>query len=364
MQLNPGTMLHSGSYRVIEMLGCGGFGITYLAEQVMARRKVCIKEFFPKGYFMRDKGVNSISILSDVHGKSMARFKEKFIKEAQTIASLDHPNIIHIIDVFEENNTAYYVMEYVDGGSLGDVVKQRCVLSEELALKYIRDIASALRYIHVQSISHLDIKPSNIMVRARDDSAVLIDFGLSKHYDEAGDQTSSTPVGISHGYAPIEQYKVGGVSSFSPTTDIYSLGATLYYLVTAKVPPQATDVGEYGIPPLPQSLSMGTCRAIEQAMGYWRKDRPASVDMFLSLLDDSSGDVVALVESDDPREAIVEVDNAETLLVVDETKTEVADRATELPEKPVRSRSKSGNATFWILFIVSLVIFAIFLSSR
>ena len=284
MNLTSGTLLERGKYRIISTLGRGGFGITYLAEQVLARRKVCIKEFFPKDYYKRDEGSDSISILSAGQAATMSRFKEKFLKEAQTIAALDHANIIHILDVFEENNTAYYVMEYVEGGSLNDIVKQRGALDEVVALRYIRDVAMALGYIHEQKVNHLDIKPANIMVRAKDDKAILIDFGLSKHYDEGGEQTSSTPVGISHGYAPMEQYNVGGVNSFSPATDIYSLGATLYYLVTGQQPPVASIVGEDGIGNLPAHLSSGVVSAIEKSMNYWRKSRPQSISEFMLLL--------------------------------------------------------------------------------
>ena len=287
MNLTSGTLLERGKYRIISTLGRGGFGITYLAEQVLARRKVCIKEFFPKDFYKRDECSDSISILSAGQAATMSRFKEKFLKEAQTIAALDHANIIHILDVLEENNTAYYVMEYVEGGSLNDIVKQRGALDEVVALRYIRDVAMALGYIHEQKVNHLDIKPANIMVRAKDDKAILIDFGLSKHYDEGGEQTSSTPVGISHGYAPMEQYNVGGVNSFSSATDIYSLGATLYYLVTGQQPPVASIVGEDGIGNLPAHLSSGVVSAIEKSMNYWRKNRPQSISEFMLLLDSS-----------------------------------------------------------------------------
>ena len=284
MNLPSGTLLERGKYRIISTLGRGGFGITYLAEQVLARRKVCIKEFLPKDFFKRDEGSYSISILSQGQASTMSRFKEKFLKEAQTIAALDHANIIHILDVFEENNTAYYVMEYVDGGTLSDLVKRCGALAEVDAVRYIKEVASALGYIHEQKINHLDVKPGNIMVRAKDDKTILIDFGLSKHYDEVGEQTSSTPVGISHGYAPMEQYNVGGVNSFSPATDIYSLGATLYYLVTGQQPPVASIVGEDGIGNLPAHLRGGVVQAIEKSMSYWRKSRPQSISEFMTLL--------------------------------------------------------------------------------
>ena len=288
MNLKPGTLLQGGRYVIIDTLGQGGFGITYLAEQVLARRKVCIKEFFPKEYYNRDSDSCNISLGSQSNAETMGKFKVKFIKEAQTIASLDHAHIIHIHDVFEENDTAYYVMEYIEGTSLSDMVKVRGALSEADAVRYIKEIASALGYIHEQKINHLDVKPGNIMVRTKGDSAILIDFGLSKHYDDTGGQTSSTPAGISHGYAPMEQYNIGGVSSFSPATDIYSLGATLHYLVSGVTPPAASVVGEDGIGSLPTHLSRTTCQAIERAMSYWRKDRPQSIDEFLALLGNTS----------------------------------------------------------------------------
>lgn len=165
-----------------------------------------------------------MSLGSNGSAEIMGRFKEKFIKEAKTIARLDHPNIIHIHDVFVENNTAYYVMEYIEGESLGDVVRRCGPLAEKDAVEYIRAVASALDYIHQRRIMHLDIKPANVMLRKEDNRAILIDFGLSKQYDAEGNQTSSTPLGISAGYAPMEQYQQGGVQEFSPETDIYSLG--------------------------------------------------------------------------------------------------------------------------------------------
>ena len=289
MLLKPGALLDRGKYRIIEPLGQGGFGVTYLAEQVMAKRKVCIKEFFPKDYYMRDEGVDSISIISKGHVDLMSRFKAKFIKEAQTIAALDHPNIIHIHEIFEDNNTAYYAMDYVEGGSLNALVKNNGVLSEAEAVKYIREIASALDYIHERKIMHLDIKPSNIMISASDDHSVLIDFGLAKHYDEkSGDATSTTPVGVSHGYAPMEQYKQGGVCHFSPETDIYSLGATLFYLLSGTVPPQAADVAYDGLPELPKHVSLSVCHAITQAMAWNIKERPHTIKEFMALLDGSA----------------------------------------------------------------------------
>ena len=350
MQLKPNALIERGKYRIIDALGHGGFGITYLAEQVMTKRKVCIKEFFPKGYYSREDDSSSVRISSQEFSENMERFKAKFIKEAQTIASLDHSNIIHIHDAFEENGTAYYVMEYVEGGSLRDIVKEQGPLSESDAKRYIRAVASALSYIHEQKINHLDVKPGNIMVRTKDDSAILIDFGLAKHYDIVGDQTSSTPVGISHGYAPIEQYTSGGVKEFSPSTDIYGLGATLYYLVTGLVPPHATDVGEEGLPKLPDHLSHGVCQAIERSMQYWRKDRPQSVKEFLKLLDDEQGVVAPVAEAT--------IINVETKSVNESTVINVAPKHTPQPVPKNEPKPKKSKRGLWLgifLFVVAAV---------
>jgi len=264
-QLKISTLLQGGKYRIEKVLGQGGFGITYLATQVVLNRKVAIKEFFMKEYCNRDAETSHVTIPSDGSKEFVARFRQKFIKEAQTIAGLNHPHIIRIYDVFEENDTAYYVMEYHDNGSLSELVKQHGALPEAEALRYIREVAKALTYIHKRNMNHLDIKPGNILLD-EEGCSVLIDFGLSKRYDESGQQTSTTPVGISHGYAPMEQYKQGGVGTFSPATDIYSLGATLYKLLTGQTPPDASDVFTDGLPVLPSSISSSVCNAIAQAM--------------------------------------------------------------------------------------------------
>lgn len=284
MQLQSGTLLQGGKYKIERVLGQGGFGITYLATQVGLNRKVAIKEFFMREYCNRDTDTSQVTVGSEGSRDVVDKFRSKFVKEAQNIACLKHPHIISIYDVFEDNGTAYYVMEYLDHGSLAELVKQRGRLSEADALSYIRQIADALRYIHARKMNHLDVKPGNILIDETD-GAVLIDFGLSKRYDDEGNQTSTTPVGISHGYAPLEQYKKGGVGTFSPSTDIYSLGATLYRLVTGETPPDANDVNDEGLPAFPSCVSPSVARAIEQAMQPRRKDRPQSVDAFLALLD-------------------------------------------------------------------------------
>ena len=297
MELRSGTYLQGDKYRIERTLGRGGFGVTYLAVHELMDSMVCVKEFFPKGFYNRDADSCTLTLASPSNADAMEQYKQKFLKEAKTIAKLKHPNIIRITDVFQENNTAYYVMEYVEGESLAEIVSRDGAINESRALKYTRSILSAADYIHERNIVHLDIKPGNIMLRKDDDTPILIDFGLSKQYDDGGMQTSSTPVGISHGFAPLEQYQAGGVSTFSPTSDIYSIGATLYYLVLGKIPPMAAQVGEDGIGELPKSLSQGTCKAIEQSMQYRRKDRLASAKAVLEILEDVQ--IVDVVVSED-----------------------------------------------------------------
>ena len=292
MFLTTNTELKNGEYRILDCLGQGGFGITYLAHQVRLNRKVVIKEFYIKEYCDRDRDTLRVTLGTSGSGEMVARFLDKFLKEALNIAALKHSNIISIHDVFEENNTAYYVMEYHGAGSLGSLVDIRGALGKEDALYYVRQVASALGYIHSRRMMHLDVKPDNILI---DDegNAVLIDFGLAKVYQEgAGDngnrpRTSSIAT-YSPGYAPLEQYNPSGVTSFSPATDIYSLGATLFTLLTGECPPMAMELLDNSVL-IAKLERCGVERrltgAIAKSMSPMKEARPQSVDEFLALLD-------------------------------------------------------------------------------
>ena len=193
------STLQNGKYRILSELGQGGFGITYLAMQSGLERNVAIKEFFMKDFCERNESTSQVTFGTESSRETVHRFREKFLKEARNIARLNHPHIIRIFDVFEENGTAYYVMEYCENGSLAEKVKEQGALSEADATRYIHQVAEALDYIHRKKMNHLDIKPANIMLNENDEP-VLIDFGLSKQYDVlTGSQTSTTPVGISNG---------------------------------------------------------------------------------------------------------------------------------------------------------------------
>ena len=293
-ELKVGTLLQGGKYRIQEMLGQGGFGITYRAAMrdtttgnlgtMTVKIPVVIKEFFIKDFCMRVDGSTYVSVPTTGSKEQTLRYREKFIKEARNIASLSHPNIVQVVDVFEENGTVYYVMQYLEGGSLRTMMDQRGPLPEAEAVGYIRQVASALDYMHSERhLCHLDIKPGNIML-SEEGRAMIIDFGISKAYDKEGRETSSTPVGISPGYAPIEQGQ-NALQDFSPQTDIYSLGATLLALLTGQQPPEAAVVLNHGLGPQPQHVSLPVWQAICAAMRPVRAERPATIADFLDILD-------------------------------------------------------------------------------
>ena len=273
--LQPNTTLQGGKYRIERVLGQGGFGITYLAVQTTLERNVAIKEFFMKDFCSRDN-----TLLTTGNAKIVEQCRKKFVKEARNLARLSHPNIIGVIDIFEENDTVYYVMPYLTGGSLEDYVKKHGTLSESEAMRYVNQIASALKYMHEeQYICHYDVKPANILLDNKG-NAVLIDFGISKNYDASGHETTTTPIGMSEGYAPIEQYQQN-VEEFSPVSDVYALGATLYFLLHGKRPVSAVHRASGTELMISEHLSQEIKGLINDSMKVSKLERAKSVDVFL-----------------------------------------------------------------------------------
>ena len=239
-QLTKDTLLHGGTYKIVKMLGQGSFGITYLAEHTSLGKKVAIKEFFMKELNSRsDDG----SITGSSDGSLSYNYAQKFRKEAQNLARLEHSNIVRVTDCFDENGTFYYVMDYIEGQDLNSYVKQHA-LSETEAVAIIKDVANALIYMHDEKhMLHLDLKPGNVMRRNSDGHIFLIDFGLSKHFSPDGQPETSTTIGLgTPGYAPIEQSNRATNGEFRPTIDVYALGATFYKLLTRETPPPASDL--------------------------------------------------------------------------------------------------------------------------
>ena len=294
--LQPNTTLQGGKYRIERVLGQGGFGITYLAEQLTLNRYVAIKELFigGSGQAINDRQGNMVVVTNSANQASFKQQLDKFKKEALRLANLNHPNLVKVHDLFEENGTAYYVMDYIEGESLRTKLNREGTLSENLVLKYLQQLLPALETAHKQSIWHLDIKPENIMVD-KHGNAYLIDFGASKHVEPNSALTTSLALAYTPGYCPPElldlsnessEYYIQAIKDIGPWSDIYALGATMYNLLTDSIPPSKRRLEKEGRNAFqfPTNLSSSTKDLIVSMMKPNKEDRPQSVkDIIFSL---------------------------------------------------------------------------------
>lgn len=289
-QLQPGTVIHGthNDYRIERVLGQGSFGITYVANVRLKGRlgaiestaMVAIKEFFLRDVSSR----NGLRVFSVSDSTLCSDYRRDFLREAQNLSRLDNDHIVKVLETIEENDTVYYVMEYLSGGNLDQHILSHGKLSCREALDIAIQIGEALKCMHAQHMLHLDLKPLNVM-RGEDGHIVLIDFGLSKCFGADGQPESSTRIGQgTTGYAPIEQHSFKKADGFMPTLDIYALGATLFKMLTGCVPPEASVVLNEGLP-VDELSSAGVPPAVialvERAMQPLRRMRHQTVDEFI-----------------------------------------------------------------------------------
>ena len=367
--LLPGTVLRGkkNSYRIDRVLGQGTFGITYLAYttvtvegdlgKLQGEMQVAIKEFF-----MSDiNGREGSSVTTGGSGELFDRYRHKFAREASNLAKLKHRGIVKVIETFEANGTSYYAMEYCGGGSLDALIAKRGGLPEGDALRYFGQIAEALSYMHSQRMLHLDLKPGNVMLRT-DGEAVLIDFGLSKQFNDKGEPESSTTIGGgTPGYAPIEQanYREDSGGKLPVTMDVYALGGTLYKMLTGERPPVASDVMNNELPEQPlrdHGVSDDVIAAIHRAMQPKSRDRYQTVAAFAAALDCASEATEAADQGEEPE--VVLVDDGRQPVAEPQPHTPAAEPARanqeqhEYPE-PEQPRRK------WLPWVVGLAVAAV-----
>ena len=352
MQLKQGTLLQGGKYKIETALGRGSFGITYLAKtslmaqgnlgSIKVEVKIAIKEFFMEQVNSRQSDGSSVEGSS---GSVFVNYRKKFKKEAENLSHLSHPHIVKVLDVFDENNTTYYAMEFLDGTNLDDYIRQKGRLKESEAVAITQQIGEALSYMHTHKMLHLDVKPKNVMVKP-DGTCCLIDFGLSKQFTEDGELESSTSIGLgTPGYAPIEQHSYTQDGTFPATLDVYALGATLFKMLTGKRPPEATVILNEGFPRTALAgpgISDHVMAVVENAMEPVRKKRYQDVRALLRAL-----------ASDDTEETIIE--QPADVLTMQESHSQ-QDSTTNQTKEPVKQAPMENSFVVKLIYCLSAII--------
>lgn len=319
--LPVGTILTGGqnSYQIEEVLGQGGYGITYKVWAIIKNGQIPVKvPFAIKEHFVNGRCHRAADGITVEYSQEAAEDVEEslkdFVKEGRLLNKICQADdeavryIVPVNEVIEANNTAYFVMQYLEGGSLRRMVLNSGAMTEERALTLIKPIARAVDFIHHHNVLHMDIKPENIVMHRNlmtgQEEPVLIDFGVSLHFNKKGGLTSKhTSFGHTEGFSPIEQY--GAVETFAPWMDVYALGATLYYLLTGKTPPSAFSITSDIIDTnLPLTVSQRTRTAIKYAMAKDYHDRTQSASTFLWELENDYEPIVE--ETSDGQKDVVD----------------------------------------------------------
>lgn len=283
MALKPGTIL-AGKYIVGRVLGQGGFGITYVAQDYRTKQLVAMKEFFPDTMASRVSG-NTIQAHTGATGENFTYGKDCFLEEAKTLAEfIGNENIVRVISYFEENGTAYFAMEYIEGESFQDYIRSHGgKISWEDAKRFLIPVMDALSAVHSKGIVHRDVTPDNIYI-TKEGVVKLLDFGAARY--SLGDKSRSLDVVLKHGFAPKEQYTRHGKQG--PYTDVYTVGASFYFALTGKKTPDAIDRMDEDdlVPPssLGVSIPANAEDAILMALNVQPQDRFQSMMAFKNAL--------------------------------------------------------------------------------
>ena len=283
--LKPGTILE-GKYLVGEMLGQGGFGITYIGFDLLLEQKVAIKEYYPMSTGMVSReGHSTVVWSSAMMGKTgTQRGFDSFLKEARKMAKLGGiPGVVGVKSVFIQNETAYIVMDFIEGETLLKKLQKNGPMDFDSCVKLMTPIMQALAEVHEHGIIHRDISPDNIMVRP-DGKLILLDLGAAKDLDIQGNDGSvqSSQMVAKHGFSPIEQYSKSG--KVGPWTDIYAMAATIYYCCTGILPPPATDRTIDDTLACQPRLTHAQFDILADCMRMRPQDRPQSMDTLLQML--------------------------------------------------------------------------------
>jgi Protein kinase domain len=278
IHLPNGSKLNN--YTLLEVLGQGGFGITYRAQK--GNTQVAIKEFFPDGS-MRISG--TVQAPSGMDSSEFETLQQKFLEE-QTILKRfmkgsNHPNIVDVFETFAENGTLYLVMELLRGETLESRIATQGKLKAKQVRHIAKELCAALQTVHGAGLLHRDIKPANVFLE-QGGRTVLIDFGSARNFRRG--QTQRHTRMVSPGYAPLEQYS--SQARVDASTDVYGLAATLYHAITGAIPPSATDrANGASLAPLPTQLGTGLRQAIETGLSLQMADRPHNAQAFAALID-------------------------------------------------------------------------------
>lgn len=261
--MKPGTILH-GKYLVGNCIGEGGFGITYIGRDLTLDIKVAIKEYYPNGYVNRTNDFTQmVTTTTESQREFFSKGKEQFLQEARNIAKfIGEPGIVDVREFFEENNTAYIIMEYLDGEDLSSYVRKHGTIDAEELFKLVLPMVHSLQKIHEAGIIHRDISPDNIMYR-RNGSLTLMDFGSARFFTNEAKELS---VMLKQGYAPEEQYRKNGDQG--PWTDVYGLCATIYRCITGEVPEDALDRMRADNLKKPSQLGVSISESLEKVLMY------------------------------------------------------------------------------------------------